>query len=278
MLLEGNDEIIVKLNFFQKVKTLSLLKDKFESNFYPEIKSLKSIETIYMSYNSFNNFSSPDIFLDVFPSSLKIIVDPSVDEYIITIEEFLEKYKNVKIDCKLIEITNFSSFPDFNSFLQLSSLSLDMVGQDDKNSIFDEFFRKWNDIKEQNASVSLDHVRSVKLCGLLSEINFPLVFKFLSLLPELQALSLDFYCHQNSLLQILSDNLSQLPKKVKKLHIISQWKEFVLELLKNYPDIEELEIEIIGKNFTSNLARMLVEENIQFKRLEKIDVDFLWLY
>ena len=98
MALRGYDEIIKNLLYFQKLQTLSLLKDKFSKDFFPNIKSLKLLKTFYLFTNSFNHLITYTRFSDAFPDKMKVILDPSERKYTDKIKIFIREFKRIIFD------------------------------------------------------------------------------------------------------------------------------------------------------------------------------------
>ena len=274
MLLSGKDEIILNLSHFKKLKTLSLLKDKINSFSFPDIQALTSLETFYMSENSFTNFFTSISFKSVFSNSVKVILDPSIFKSSENIFIFVNRFKMNLFECEIMWDKSNYLFSENCYLSQLSSHNVVIGVQDNDDSFFAEFIKNLRCSKERNLSFNLNHIKKLSIYGNLMRTNIQSVLNFLDFLPELQILDLNLLLVDNSVVQIVKDNLSKLPKKIKKLKFWTQHDEFVIEILRNYPNIEEIEFAIINQKFASDLVNRLEVNGTKFKKLSKFQCNF----
>ena len=73
MKLDENDEIIRKLPDFQNLTELSLAKNNFMGEFFPDIKKMKSLEMLQIDHVLSGNLFNGNITMFSFPDSLKKI-------------------------------------------------------------------------------------------------------------------------------------------------------------------------------------------------------------
>lgn len=120
----------------------------------------------------------------------------------------------------------------------------------------------------------------VKFQGRLSEVNLPLVYLFLSFLPQLTTLELDFKSIDDSVASHLRSYRFNCSSTIKSLAMTYISSEFAIEILKSFTNVEEINFKIASQaNENESLVNGLASEKIFFKNLKsfyfQLSISFL---